>query len=466
MKKFIFFFFLFIPVLAAVSEEGISDVRIIPGIFWEKASLWPERLSELQIIESSLSASGLSGERLDLYMKRYIRFVDKFTKKILPSIKDGDDLLLWIHSNLFTDYRLDQSSMDILLDTGKYNCVSSAILYLVLSKATGFMTEVIEVPDHAFCRVKTADGWIDVETTTPYGFNPGEKKEFVDDFKRTGFVYVPSGNYSDKKILSDKEAVALIIQNRMSLLQKGGRHKDVVGLAVDRWTFENTPAHYRDMRNAFRNYVADLNTRHRYLEGYSFFSKVSGKYSMKKDNYDLISILAGNYILDLMDKKDFLKAEEFLSTEESNLSEQDLQKIKSIIYKTKLNFIISVKNPEESLAAVRNAFSSEGITKKEWADYLYYLHSNRAVEISRKEGYWAAYIYLVSLPDSERQIKGFEKLGGQMHYNWEVSVHNAFADLINNKDTAGASELLKTELKKDPGSSLLLNDLLILGKME
>ena len=58
---------------------------------------------------------------------------------------------------------------------------------------------------------------IDVETTNPFGFNPGARKDFTDSFgKVTGFAYVPPGNYSDRRSIGEKELLSLILYNRVS----------------------------------------------------------------------------------------------------------------------------------------------------------------------------------------------------------------------------------------------------------
>ncbi len=110
--------------------------------------------------------------------------------------------------------------MAALFDTGIFNCVSSGILYYAASEAFGINTEGVLTSDHAFCRVITLNGAVDVETTTVYGYNPGEKKEFADSFGKTGFIYTPPGNYKNREIIGKKDFIALILQNRIAKLQK------------------------------------------------------------------------------------------------------------------------------------------------------------------------------------------------------------------------------------------------------
>ncbi len=46
-----------------------------------------------------------------------------------------------------------------------------------------------------------------------------------------------------------------------------------------------------------------------------------------------------------------------------------------------------------------------------------------------------------------------------MHYNWEVGVHNAFVNYYNKKEIDLAREILEEALARDPGSSMLKQDL-------
>ncbi len=445
----------FILLLSAVSfsDTLLSGARIHPDSFWVQASLWPDSLSAEQVIESSLAASGLSADRAIGYKTRY--------KELAASLiaKDGDSLLQWLHSRVFKQYSLNQSSMDILIDKGFYNCVSSSILYLLFAKAAGFEAEIVEVPDHAFCRIKTEAGWTDVETTTPYGFNPGVKKKFVVDFKRTGFTYVPPGNYSNRRILTDKEAVGLIIQNRMAVLQKRSLHREVVGLSIDRWIFDGSTVSFRDMRDAFRNYTADLNSKTRFEEAYYFILQISALYGQEKDNHDLVFSMAHNYIVELLNGNNFNAANRFLSQETHNLTEHESNNLIKLVTEGEISFALTGGSLEEGAAKAKQAYLRGILSANERNNYIYYVRSSKAAEISKTRGFWEAYRYLAHLPEDEQSIRTISILTKQMHYNWEVGVHNVFVNYYNKKEIDLAREILEEALARDPESSMLKQDL-------
>ena len=95
----------------------------------------------------------------------------------------GKAILKYLYQNYLKAYSLNQTKIDVALETGTYNCVSSAVLYMAAVKAAGLEVRGQSTTQHAFCSIYVADEnsgkskRIDVETTNPYGFNPGSKEE-------------------------------------------------------------------------------------------------------------------------------------------------------------------------------------------------------------------------------------------------------------------------------------------------
>ena len=222
-KKIIKLVLLFSAVIRLYSYNG-PDVRIEPDMFAVSTGL-DEFLDNYEFIEASLYFSGVGKDQIPSYLDKYRKIIRGFkeeTETEMPASdkEKGELLLRYLHENVFTEYREYVTSMDILLDKGYFNCVSSGILYYAAAEASGLRAEGVLTSDHAFCRVSTENGMVDVETTTVYGFNPGEKKDFSDSFGKTGFVYTPPGNYSKRKQIGKKDFLALILQNRIAALQK------------------------------------------------------------------------------------------------------------------------------------------------------------------------------------------------------------------------------------------------------
>jgi tetratricopeptide (TPR) repeat protein len=148
-----------------------------------------------------------------------------------------------MHRRFLKTYSLQQTRLDTLLTGGRYNCVSSAVLYLVLGTAAGLEIRGVMTKDHAFAALRAGDEWIDVETTNPYGFDPGNRKDFHDQFgKVTGFAYVPAKNYRDRVFISPLELISLIFSNRIAELERRNRFAEAVPLAISRESLLLGPA--------------------------------------------------------------------------------------------------------------------------------------------------------------------------------------------------------------------------------
>lgn len=105
-------------------------------------------------------------------------------------------------------YDEDQSQLSELLRSGIYNCISSALLYLVLAEHAGLTTSGVIMPSHAFVQVILPDGrTADVETTTAEGFDVVRDKAFfeqnADEWFRSRRLVVPSfADYEQRSVVS------------------------------------------------------------------------------------------------------------------------------------------------------------------------------------------------------------------------------------------------------------------------
>lgn len=147
----------------------------------------------------------------------------------------GEAVLSLMYQDFLRAYSERQTRLDVLLRTGYYNCVSSAVLYTIMGRSVGLDVQGVATRDHAFCLLRLGDVSVDVETTSSLGFDPGSKTEFHDAFGRlTGFAYVPPRNYADRTNLDPMELVSLILSNRVAEADAAFRFADSVGYSVDR----------------------------------------------------------------------------------------------------------------------------------------------------------------------------------------------------------------------------------------
>jgi hypothetical protein len=146
-----------------------------------------------------------------------------------PSEK-GELLLQWLHKGLLAGgYESGQTDLSVLLDTGTYNCVSSAAIYNVLALRLGLDVRAIEVPDHAFSVLYDGTSHMDVETTNPLGFNPARDTRAVQHFERmTGFRYIPDAHRDQRREIEEAGLAALIYYNHGVAYTGQGRYHDAL----------------------------------------------------------------------------------------------------------------------------------------------------------------------------------------------------------------------------------------------
>lgn len=171
------------------------------------------------------------------YMAALTALADELAAEIIEEseTEKAQHVLRFMYEKTLKRYSLNQTRIDTLLTSGTYNCVSSAVYYLILGARIGLDVRGVITRDHAFIAVATDGTMTDIETTNKFGFNPGEKKEFFNDFgKTTGFAYVPPGNYRNRAEISRIELVSLIIANRISALESRRDFPPALPLAIDR----------------------------------------------------------------------------------------------------------------------------------------------------------------------------------------------------------------------------------------
>jgi len=262
-------------VLLAVTESSAEEPRLTasPGafrfasvkepLFWEQAldlALWAsdggkgsEGVKSEENPTEAIRGAIRGGIIEMLALPAWLEITDEGEKAAF--------VLEFMHKRYLVAYSERQTRLDTLIRTGRFNCVSSASLYLIFGAAAGLDVAGVMTKDHAFCSVVSDGLRVDVETTSPYGYDPGSRKEFQDSFGRaTGFAYVPPKNYRDRTPIGQKELLSLILSNRIVDLESSGTFYQAVGLALDRWVLLGTPegSVFEDLIIRMVNYAASL----------------------------------------------------------------------------------------------------------------------------------------------------------------------------------------------------------------
>ncbi|MCL1959950.1 MAG: hypothetical protein FWF68_10150 [Spirochaetes bacterium] len=191
-------------------------------------------LSWKELAEISLWASGNLSEANLEKIRTVVETLNKTSAMPSSGREKAEFILTYMHRNILKSYSLYQSRIDTIFSNGSYNCVSSAVLYVILCTSAGIDVSGVVTKDHALAMVHINGEDIDVETTNRYGFDPGNRKEFNDQFgKTTGFAYVPARNYRDRQTIGKIELISLILINRISDDERKNLYSDSVPLAID-----------------------------------------------------------------------------------------------------------------------------------------------------------------------------------------------------------------------------------------
>jgi hypothetical protein len=408
---------IFIPPGSPQAKTGVAPYpELSPIPLAEQLSSAREPLPLDTIVDASLAFSGASDEeaasaheKLDALEKRFAEEV----ANVSAQAELAEKALTFLHRNLFTAYSVDQTRIDVALDTGVYNCVSSAVLYLVIARSVGLSVTGVRTVDHAFASVLVIGLPVDVETTNPYGFNPGARKDFLDSFgKLTGYSYVPPGNYSDRRPIGEKELLSLILVNRAAV-------------AIDA----------RDFRAALQPAVSDYT--------------VMGT----DESRQVMGVALGDYVTWQATRRDFAQAIQFIDAVKSSFGGiVDLEQSRRDVYHNWAVSLIESNQLSDAESLLAPAGVRAALGDADWTDLSVAIVQRQAVAAAGTQGSMAAAAIIAD---------GLRRLGREssLLQNYEAYVHNAFVPLFNARKFVEAQDLIGQGLSVYPDSRLLQQDL-------
>ncbi len=234
-------------VLERLKKTSAVDV----GITVDEAALFADvkdgKFNKWSFGEAALIVSGITDAKK---RKEYVKRLDALETLARAAVADattpyekGEKLLTWMHAAdgpLAKGYSANQTDLSVILETGTFNCVSSATLYNVLGRRLGLDVRAIEVPDHAFSILYDGTNHADVETTTASGFDPARDPAAQESImEKTGFRYIPDSNRDQRREVGEAGLVAIIYYNHGVTLSNEDRHHEALlayfrAMALDR----------------------------------------------------------------------------------------------------------------------------------------------------------------------------------------------------------------------------------------
>ncbi len=405
---------LFALLAAALGAEPASAAQpgLRPSETANQLAGMQEPLAADVFLEAALDFSGARGRGLEDARARVQALAAEAAGELQSgSVRErAERLLEMLHRRVFRQYDEWQTRLDDLLDTGRFNCVSSAVLYGLLARSLGLEFRAVQTADHAFIRVLSgAQGW-DVETTNPYGFDPGSRREFTDSFGRlTGYSYVPPGQYGRRRELGDKGLLALVLYNRNAYDTEAKRYLQALQPAVDAHALRQDPESLERLTLSSLNVASFYGQAGRYEEGTRFLDEASRQ-----------------------------------------LDDPRLARVREDLLHNWAVSLVQAGRLEEAQGLIDRRRAGGELSEREWRSLGVSIWQLRAREASRRDYGEAAAILSQAL----------ESLGPEpgLVSGYEVYVHNQMASLVNSGRLEEARGVLDKALRLLPSSSLLRED--------
>jgi tetratricopeptide (TPR) repeat protein len=398
---------------AVFGEPAPGLPRAEPSALVVDLSGQSEPLSVERFGEAALVFSGVADAELDREKARLARLIGEAreaTGGIADARGQAEAILGFLHARVLRRYEERQTRIDVMLSSGAFNCVSSGVLYALVAKALGFEVWGVRTEDHAFCRIRAGGREFDVETTSPYGFDPGTRKEFKDSFgKVTGFTYVPPSSYGRREDIGERSLLALILYNRTAFSSDVRHYEEAVPPAVDAHALLDDRESYERMIVSFLNLGSWYGLNRRFAPAVDFVGAAAERCPEPRLS-SLLEDLLHNWILSLVGQGQFDQAEDLLDARRGD------------------------------------GLLADG----EWRSLTVYLYQMRAQEAARSN-FAAAAGWI---------MEGLNKTGPDdaLDRSFEVYIHNQVVSLLRGGQLEEALAVIDDAMGVAPRSALLQKD--------
>ncbi len=391
----------------------------------------------------------------------------------LPEEQRAETILSIMYESTITQYVENQTKMDVLLLKGTYNCVSSSVMFAALARTAGIDFVGVKTPTHAFCTVLIGDKKIDVETTNPYGFNPGRKQVLEQSEKQTKYAVIPKKNYASRHDVSVKTLVSLIGNNLTSAYIKDNDYFKAVPMSLTVYKFRKGEDQWevQDARESFdtsaMNYSVILGRQKEHVKALEWLNQVRDNYGgSKKINADYSGVLY-NAVSSLINSGEFTRASELFEENKLYLPEKDRASMQTAIFvsltQDKLNQFDKKGDTDGALAYVLSRYSSPEAAEKsaketldKWQEYYWLYKIN---ELNKKAAFLeAVQVCNEALKNMPQNAKLKTAKSNALH-NHDVTYHNMVAKYVQSREYKAALKVLEKGLQENPESQILKSDI-------
>ena len=433
------------------------------------------------LAEISLWASGDSSLSNLQRIRGAVEALNSSNELPKDSKEKAEFILTFMHGNFLRSYSLYQTRVDTIFANGSFNCVSSAVFYVILCESAGLNASGVITRDHALVTVHIDGQDIDVETTNRYGFDPGNRKEFHDQFGRlTGFSYVPARNYRDRMTISKIELVSLILNNRIADHERANRFAEAVPLAVDRAALLSgdslvvtdeilsSESLFEDPRKSLLdrvfNYGASLLRANREEDALSWASAASPRYPATERWQEFILAAVNNRAARFLRENKITEARNFLENNKAFLTNANYAQLNLVLVDAQLlsraGQITNSAEGDNVISAVEQARNSGVLDEKRASELrTFAIQKTAAVLCAPPARNWRAAIqYIEASLNRFGANRELEQALQTYRGNLATDYHNRFAAEWNRRNYEEAQRILNEGLGEFPNDRQLLSD--------
>lgn len=210
-----------------------------------------------------LLAAGVSEDNLAGYLQQLNRFDDgiKESRKNQGDYQFARTAFQMMHSNLLKRYDANTTTLDVALSTGVFNCLSSTALYSSILEDFKIPFFIMVLPTHIYSTLNLEGREVDVENTTPYGFDISTNEKAQEELKRnTGFTYTRAD--PNLEMAGKRGMIAYTYANLSYFQSKAGKRKEAFQSAL------KSIVVFREGRQIYTNAVASYCEYSLYLADY------------------------------------------------------------------------------------------------------------------------------------------------------------------------------------------------------
>lgn len=477
--------FLISASLFAQAKTGEEDLRghAVPqepaftyiSQYERDTGLFSPSLTGLDLIKVGLDFSSCPAETEEgqVVLAQYNKLVQEVQSapyQRMPLAERGEAVLRLMYRDVLKKYVLIESSIATMFQKGQYNCVSATLLYVALAKEAGLETVIYRTTDHNFCAIKAEDRLIEVETTNPYGFDPGTKKALpANKSGGSSWAVIPQRYYNNKSIISDRVLASLVGGNISTLAMKRNDYGLAVPLSIARYEFtrkEDTTG-AQQVKNEFdivlTNYVYHLQDVGRHVVALDWMKSATEKWDISTTWQKCIDVVVHNSVAFYLNHGKVQDAQAVYDNWEENLTAKSQEEVALNLFIGTMDAGMKDVEPAQALAFLQTmeqhpmASTIKGAAKlKENREYAWQQQIKLLVDQQKFLEAAAVARQGVQSLGTSRVLSNLEK---QCLNNHAVTVHNRYADLFNQKKYQEALEVVQQGLMEVPGNRTLQSDL-------